>query len=323
MLNLPTDRPLSVDAAKTQARRLAKAVGNGTSHSQALEIVAKTHGFRSWGEMSGLLASETPVKRDDPKPVISDSLLFFLEDLIVNMQGMGPDERDDDEAVWERRHIIQTCFHKLSPTGLSNMFLWRHILSEIADFTKNDQGVMDVATQAYAKMIKAYTHAQVYVPSMPSPDYARSVLQHFQQHPRLPTHGPLTPALLGKAHAFACVSDRDALHAKLVDGGNEVVDFGPRFDPYYLMDLLGVDAYGKNFINPLQALLRCAGRRARFGFEEAVFLIPSAELSKVSGDLLLAMVRSLGVYVVVVGDSHVSDEFTKLMAQNVRHLILD
>lgn len=50
--------PESADIAKTQAKRLGKALGTASiySHSQVLELVAKLHGERSWGAMSSRFA---------------------------------------------------------------------------------------------------------------------------------------------------------------------------------------------------------------------------------------------------------------------------
>jgi hypothetical protein len=53
--------PESITIAKSQARRLAKALEphHALSHSQALEAVAKMHGDRSWGAMNTRLTSKS------------------------------------------------------------------------------------------------------------------------------------------------------------------------------------------------------------------------------------------------------------------------
>lgn len=54
MTNVVPGFPETIDIAKAQAKRLVKALEPhcSLSHSQALEVVAKTHGERAWGAMS-------------------------------------------------------------------------------------------------------------------------------------------------------------------------------------------------------------------------------------------------------------------------------
>lgn len=76
-----------LDVFKKQAKRLTAALSEKTqlSHGQSLEVLAKTYGFRSWGEMKSL--NETSDRKDVPlssEKIHDESMKvgFFLDDLL-------------------------------------------------------------------------------------------------------------------------------------------------------------------------------------------------------------------------------------------------
>jgi hypothetical protein len=81
--------PESADIAKTQAKRLAKALdpASGYSHSQILELVAKLHGERSWGAMNSRFAEKPPT----------------VTEYDLGYRPVGPDEpvRDRNHRGWK------------------------------------------------------------------------------------------------------------------------------------------------------------------------------------------------------------------------------
>lgn len=76
-----------LDVFKKQAKQLTVALAEKTqiSHGQSLEILAKTYGFRSWGEMKALkdhLEIKPPSVTSEADSEDNTNIGFFLEDLL-------------------------------------------------------------------------------------------------------------------------------------------------------------------------------------------------------------------------------------------------
>lgn len=117
----PEGTPLSLDIAKAQAKRLRTALLNASFptdklvHSQALELIAKTHGFESWGHLEASVGpSASPRSRSQRTSTVFNVSISY----ICRWAGMALDERQPKPHP--RDDIVKTIFATLSDISNKN-----------------------------------------------------------------------------------------------------------------------------------------------------------------------------------------------------------
>lgn len=111
----PEGTPLSLDIAKAQAKRLRTALLNASFptdklvHSQALELIAKTHGFESWGHLDASVGPTASPRSKSPRSstVFNMSISYICRwaSIALKETQLKRDARD---------HIVETIFDTLS-----------------------------------------------------------------------------------------------------------------------------------------------------------------------------------------------------------------
>lgn len=253
--------PLTIEEVKAQARRLMTAMGGKDviTHTQALELVAKSHAFQSWGELRSVIAPHSARATTD----IDGHFTFCQSDLCFHLyaQTYGLKRRQDHSEMEhetyrrEVEHVVYRALFRASPSDIYTTEVWRWILDIISQHPTHGKIAKDLAQTAFTAMIADRASVRAQQTKNLDYDYVMGALDKFTSVRKIEASDPITEKDLASGHAVCFTTRPERVWERIKTHVAYKVDLIINRDDQQWARRAGISGYcAHEFINPAALL---------------------------------------------------------------------